>query len=487
MSNLRIKRMWDLAWEKLSVFFAPGSQLVSPFGAGPLLVEEPLSLFVEVTGSDSGDGSVNRPFRTIQAAADSLRGVINRSFITINVGVGSFPAFTLDGIGMEASAKIGGSTPEFSILGTLIAPTLASGTASGTVTSSSSTNARATLVDSTQNWPVDGLIGMFVTLSAATTIKHVITGNTATELYFTASTAPTVGNTYTVETCGTEIDLSLGVLGTNSRAMSLNAPAGGVSSNSVTVANIRCFRPSSVTGTTSLVSVSGTGSIGLRNLQLGFVGAATNAVAIAIASNYTGNVSIQRCLVDTANATGSTGGLFTASSSPIQQNGFLISGCFIRGGPSFTGLGGFASYNLGTTEFRNLSVGIAVLAQRIFFAPSNRFVQCVTAIDGGGTLPYLRSSTGSITLNLAHFENCTTCLRADNNSFFVLGACTGTGNTNGLVLTKGARCQIANTATLGATTELSVDGVTGTLATLRSNSPRVFPLVPNPYGTYVYE
>lgn len=58
---------------------------------------------------------------------------------------------------------------------------------------------------------------------------------------------------------------------------------------------------------------------------------------------------------------------------------------------------------------------------------------------------------------------------------------------NDIVADKGATVQIGPTATLGATNELSVDGVAGTLATLRAASPRVYPLTPNPYNTYIYE
>lgn len=68
---------------------------------------------------------------------------------------------------------------------------------------------------------------------------------------------------------------------------------------------------------------------------------------------------------------------------------------------------------------------------------------------------------------------------------FFNAAFSGSGNTNGVVLNKGARCQIASIVTsLGATNEIVLDGVNHTLANMRAASPK---LLTNTYGTIVYE
>jgi len=58
------------------------------------------------------------------------------------------------------------------------------------------------------------------------------------------------------------------------------------------------------------------------------------------------------------------------------------------------------------------------------------------------------------------------------------------GNTNGIVLNKGAKAQIDANAILGATTDITYDGVNATLASMRSASPK---LLTNAYGTIIYE
>lgn len=63
----------------------------------------------------------------------------------------------------------------------------------------------------------------------------------------------------------------------------------------------------------------------------------------------------------------------------------------------------------------------------------------------------------------------------------------GQPNQSWITVQRGARVRIAPTAIARGTTELSVDGVTSTLAAMRANNPKIFPLTPNPYGTYVFE
>jgi hypothetical protein len=109
----------------------------------------------------------------------------------------------------------------------------------------------------------------------------------------------------------------------------------------------------------------------------------------------------------------------------------------------------------------------------------------VQFVSGTANMPAGLSLSGS-------WVNCTTVLSA------LRGDCWGSistpythvppsGNTNGVVLSRGGTCAIISTAVLGATNELSVDGVVGTLAALRAASPKTFPTTPNIYGTLVYE
>jgi hypothetical protein len=85
-------------------------------------------------------------------------------------------------------------------------------------------------------------------------------------------------------------------------------------------------------------------------------------------------------------------------------------------------------------------------------------------------------------------SNCTTGIALDGpNSWhpatagFVLS---GTGNTTAILLAKGARMSMPSGATITGTTEVSLDGVSTNLATMRAATPK---LLTNTYGTIIYE
>ena len=59
-------------------------------------LQSTIDYYVEATGSDStGDGSVSKPFATIQKAISSIPSNLNGNIATIYVGEGTFAPFSL--------------------------------------------------------------------------------------------------------------------------------------------------------------------------------------------------------------------------------------------------------------------------------------------------------------------------------------------------------------------------------------------------------
>ena len=61
-------------------------------------IDEPLTLYVETTGNDLNPGTQDRPFKTIQAAIDSLVGKQIVANVTIRVGAGEFDGVYIGGL-----------------------------------------------------------------------------------------------------------------------------------------------------------------------------------------------------------------------------------------------------------------------------------------------------------------------------------------------------------------------------------------------------
>lgn len=486
MANIKTKRLWDEAWRKLSVFFSPSGSIESPFGNTAVL-DEPVTLKVEATGSDNGDGSDTSPFRTIQAAIDSLSGSVIRSTVIINVGAGSFPGFAIEGLQIDSFGR-GTVTPTLTIQGTFGTAVITTGLTSSTVTSGSTSVGLTTLMDASQTLTVNELVGQWVLISGT---YRVIVENTATTISYLGGSAPTGGTAYTLHSPATIIDQSLGTVGstgTGARSLTMALPVSNSSTTSVVISTVAFRQETSGTGTT-MTSLGGNGIYRFQNCS--FV--ATTALTNYRVLNATGmaGIALSACYVDVrnANASGSIGLLFSTGS--INRNSNSIASSFFNCGSAASGISvsGTAAANTSNIQVSGASAGLAVFnSGSVFMSPFNRFVSCTIGIDINGSSTSI-PSTASLTTGSTsshQFTNCGTILKGGYGQM-ALGSAQGSGNTNGIVLIKGARCQIGSTAVLGAVTELSVDGTTGTLATLRAASPKVFPVVPNAYGTYIYE
>jgi len=490
MANLKTKRLWDEAWSKLSnFFFTPSAFVESPFGAGPVEITEPMTLYVATTGNDANPGTADLPFRTIQAAFNSLIGKSLLSKVSILVGSGSFSAFSLDFKLLKTPFGSTKSDNDYgvSIEGTLAPATLTTGTTTGTTGPSDTAivDLAGVLTAVTQNWTVDELKGKFIRwTTGGASGTYPILANTATTLTY-AINSPFNNSTYEIVECATNIDtgsvtpFASSTTADQFRVILANNPDFRTTNNNA-VQFLNITSPPTTNAKAALLF--GTVQMTSCRLQKSAIG---STPVLQMAGH---RPALIRCMVQ-ADGTNAIGIQFSGSVSDVSVNS-----CFINASTTNNTLGintlnvqNGISVNLsGSTTISGFGVGVSASGApaQLNTGTATRFINCTTAISLGVNTNLHHSSMACI----AYFSGCGTIASLTGPMFLHLAAgTTGVTNTNGAVLAQGARCKIAATTTLGASTELSVDGVTGTLATMRGNSPKVFPLTPNAYGTYIYE
>ena len=170
-----------------------------------------MTLYVRVGGADTNDGlTVGTALLTIQAAVNLIPKSVGHA-VSIDIGPGTFDGAYLSGF------KRSGDSAAFSITGDLDAPTLASGTATGTATGGNT----LLLTDAGQAWTVDNLIGHFLRVDGET---RVIYDNDGTNIYVVgAFTLTTSGKTYEILEPKTIIDTEEAVEGDAGFLMKSNA------------------------------------------------------------------------------------------------------------------------------------------------------------------------------------------------------------------------------------------------------------------------
>jgi hypothetical protein len=446
-------------------------------------------IYVSATGNDNNTGTQASPFLTIQRALDSLPERIDH-YITIQVGIGTFDGFHLDSLNTRHVDTTSGAASGVTIIGTLTALTVSTGTNAGTTTSDAIGTVQpgfSTLVDNTQTWTVGALKGklLYIPFSLGGVANYIpIIDNTATTITYCSNTSPAAGTVYSLWDWGT-------VVNGNARSPSLALWQ---------VQNVTPFVPP--IGSKAAVVV---GSVGPAS-SMGNAAIARMKL-VAQASGYgiwmRGNTSQLVSYNIAIDATGTIlGGVNLPNSGQVQlQNSVITLGTAGVGIASAQWCainlqGSLVTGSTGTTiGLQSVSGASIVVVSRSLIDNLNQGFNTggPSAHINSGTIFGFRGCTTAIvaakgfTLSAAFsisFANCGTCISMSSSGEVLLGACAGVGNTLGISIARGARVQISNTATLGATTEINIDGVNQTLATLRAASPR---LLTNTYGTIIYE
>jgi hypothetical protein len=443
------KRALDYIWQRIANWATAGNGVIeNPFTSGPVIIDDPLTLYVETTGNDAGDGSLGAPYRTIQAALDFLSGFVVRAPVTVQVGVGEFDGFEVPALRIERGPQSLGSVY---VSGTFVT------VASGTVTTAST----GYVNDSAKNWTTDSL--KFCFARAATSTRYwPVHSNTATQFKIVSNISPDLGSSYEVMALGTTI------LG-NRKYLSTGATAAIITSG--------FGHPTHVESNVVLnrLNIAVTGSVGVL---------------------ATGSVTATECIFDVSSATGNAIFAYGGDASiGTNRTIYKLTGASAKGfsmslGGQIAGLAnawfygtgqagqvGILPYNSSASMnvftaclFESLGVGVSVPAN-CAVAPLNvmgTFISCTEAIK---ILSPVACMVGDSASNLPGWP----FVSAGNGTLVKIGTGPITVRISSAVPSD------------SATTEIDVNGATSTLAAMRALSPKVFPATPNVYGSYVYE
>lgn len=477
-NSFKILRSWNYIWDRLT-----GSGFSNPFGAQQLVIDESLTLYVATTGNDNNPGTQNRPFLTIQAALDYIKQFEIAHTVTVSVEAGNFAGFSLNNINCD---KYLGN---LLIQGTL--STLDSGTAtSGTAIVTSGATVYPTLVDSGKAWSVNAFKGKWVNITSGALVgnTYLIASNTPTALTVISQTsfASIAASTYEIVDTLTNITTAINSPVILSGAPSASAvPSVAVAVNSANLHNLTIKALNVVSLTclqTSPVIWQNCAFTQLSNRAIfldAFVLSATSAtvdpighilyaancyfkVISAISPFSAGSLRLGTCLVERQDATGGT--LISSSYTIPNRISHIL----------------FREVLL---DNNNASGSTGIILSNSIASLRNVIIQNSTTAISATT-----SSSVSLFTSLS-IVNCTTGISATLRANVVTTSpVIGSGVTNAYVLTKGAVVNIpASSSLTGSTADISVDGVTSTLAAYRALSPIVFPAVANAYGSYVHQ
>ena len=446
------------------------SQLIS---AGESITT-PLTLHVETTGDDTlGDGSTNRPYRTIQAAIDSVAYLDMKAVVAISVGIGTFDGFIIKNL------RIASITNSFSIIGTMVATQISQGNTSGVVTAAavgSVSRNFLTITDNLQNLATNALTGTMIAINGA---NYPIISNTATTITTCLNSAFNVTanvTTYTLVTPATKINPT--------------------SSQGTCVSVYNCLvDPGAASVTAGNIKIS----------QMNFLGSGfitqirVNFASITISSSVFGNGSASAFTVCNAG----TNSYLSLSQCwlPIPTSGTIV----------FFSTSNFANFSANYCYFKGPGAGIDVEIVRTsgtgcYTAASACYIDSVrfpffTYVVGISLSIFtciFVNCYACIWINYPGFANINSCEFTSCSNLFVIGTSavgassvmaiagtTGSGNTFGIQAYRGSRVRIDAASILGTTSDIVLDDAAAiTLVTMRGNAPK---LSSNAYGTIVFE
>lgn len=414
-------------------------------------ITKPLTLFVETTGDDSNPGTQAKPFRTIQAALDSLKGVEIAAQVTIQVGAGEFEGFIVDSINVMNSgpSTISSTTaPSLTIIGTK--HTLYS----GNCTWGSAADGMVVLTDLSKNFVVNELVGKMISRTNGTTVDCVVVANTATTI--TLSSSVTAWSSYVIY----ELDTKLS--GTQSSSPAAITISGADSTHATSAGlKIQYFDvPASIL---QAVAIRAGGSCALTGCALRSSSSAAGAIHL-----YNGAITVSGCFIKSSGTGTAAAGIM----SPI--NATTVTFCSIS-----------QSY----VEFGNNAHGILSGSSTTSFIMNNSNYILGTSGTGIG-ISILDGRVKTTSGSPLSINGCSTAVSVYGRGLFdslQVGRLTGANNTVAINCTFGGRLGLSSNANITGTTEISVDGATSTLAGMRALSPKAFPATPNVYGSVVYE
>lgn len=467
-TKISLDRIWSLFNDKLP----------SPFGVGLSVLTEPLTLYVAVDGSDAGLGTPDRPFRTIQAAHDYLLDFKIDTTVVVQLGPGDYSPVVFGGLTFGPSGRLfvrGTTTVLYS----------------GTISSKATTNlVKTTITDSGANFTVDQYKGNIMSspvslLGPPDKYKVVVAQPTSTTTdHGASSTVWTAGNTYEILRLDSRIATestrcairmgpsnndTVGLIGPNVTPLDVVAgnsdtaivfetielighptafvPAFRIEGGKAEFRGCRILHDSSTTPTMFLMQ---NGVLRMNGCYCESQGGGTSGSQLVYATSASSGVGSFAIRDSYVRRIGTKAGNFTVA-GPMSFCGFCV----------FDNLSNFSFSSTGGT-----SVISAIWS-----------INCTT----GASI----ATMGSVSIN-GLIEGATTGISATNQGAVTFNSGSVTATT-AFSVTQGSRIKIGSSVTATATNELSVDGVTGTLAAMRAASPKTFPTTPNIYSSLIFE
>lgn len=473
---------------------ALAQQFQTPSSRGDLLRKRTyttttaLNLFVDgALGNDgnSCQGTGTDACATIQAAVDRTPDLIAGA-VNITVATGNYAGFVLAGKRIVPPKTA--SANYLQIRGTLQNATLATGSASGTVTAftASSGATQAIVTDATQTWTINDLRGKLIEMLTGTGSGvdqlYVIVANTATTVTVAGAGTSGAGTTYAIRDWGTVINTAVPANTGNPLGFA-NYGAQGIRIESMQSSGNFA---SGFTITRMSVAMTGTQIyVGVYARMLFLIMKLTDN-GVASGSGIQTDVGSQvsfRTGYCKQHASGSC--IFMYNVNRASQGLQIQQSLFDGGGSTLqlTGVAAISSSQIMNFGFAALTVGgqgggcsLQLSSNRIDTGARGIYVANTTA--GGGF--------GQIGLSNVDISNCTTgAIVLDASAAMISAASTsGSGSAVAYLLTQGAHAKIASTAAMTGTVEISLDGTGYSLAAMRALTPK---LIATPYGTAAYE
>lgn len=450
MNNLKeTRRVLDYIWERLITKIAPsaGTRYGNPLVGFPLVIDTPITIYVETWGDDQSDGSSPlKPFRTVQAALDWLRPFIIQANVTVQIGPGTFDGFEAPNLNISTGGP--GFIPIVTVQGTLT--TYATGTATG--------GSPGVLNDTTRAWAVNELKDKLIQMGVSTT-RQWIHDNTATSLTTVGNTNPAAGSIYTISQIATHIAVNK-LRGTSGTSMTGIWNANQMSGSPTTAPYIlyKNLEIGSVVAGPGYCVLSHGGSLTMAECQFTVGG----TVLAGVHQTGQGGLSFNRCLFDVTATSGTAistfGPIYAATASLFRGTGLPGQ----RGIFSFSGAHELFSACL--FDSLGMAIGCLSTSQGVFGCLSGTFVSCTIGIDlqGPSTCVIVDSAA-----NLPGFP----FVSANNGTFIKVTHPS----------TVGVRSNVPSGL---ATTDIDLHGETASLATMRTAG--VFPASPSAMGSRVY-
>lgn len=484
-TTLRDLQVLNDIWDRLTqlVGFRPSLPLSHLIDSGAESCV-PLTLFVnEATGNDNNPGTEAAPMKSIVAAVDRLPKRV-RHLLKVGVAPGNYQGFTLTGFTIDPAPGVNACGIVIYATGYATAA-LTQGSATGTLTATSTGNSAtptfSTVTDNTQNWAVNELKGKLLEVGSSLV---PINSNTATEITLeSSSVVGSIGATYTIRDWAVNITTPTTFPGSLTSASS-NPVAGN--------AGI-CIRNNAIGVTNSLIIE------GIR-VNMG----ATTGLGITVENN-TGQVFITRCAVG-----GAVTGLVTRSGSCVFSSGVinpsgLTTGVIMNGGAGALSLlntllkgsgntvalqlqGSSMIVGLNNCHIEGFSFGMKILGTYGMLIQGSG-----TSIDTNGSSQCIMASAlghsnwGGSLIQFTGLEckNASAALHLGGAQAAWIESLQANNCTTTVIADRGARVQLGAASTItGGTTNISMDGVSNTLAAMRAASPK---LLRNDYGTVIFE